>query len=442
MISIICVFNDECAFRDILLASLKNQTYPHEIIALDNRDRKFSSAAAALNHGASLAKGDYLMFVHQDIELASDDWLEQAVRLVAGLPDAGIAGVAGMKEGKGPYEDLKRGNPIFAGLPWNPSNRIDRPETVQTLDECLLIVPRDVFAGLAFDERTFDGWHCYAPDYCLGVRTLGKRAYVLPLTVCHRSLRTNTLDLLNYQVRLYRKYGREYGTINTTNSNLTRSILRLRLAYSRIQPVLARWFPEWTEILGKELRGCRSLLDLGCGPSSPVHRFRIPETVGVDIYAPYIKESRKKRLHTRYLLADLTEVSFPDRSFDVVLCSEVIEHLPKDKGEALIASATRWAGTKVILTTPNGSVHQDEIGDNRSQRHVSAWTVADLKRMGFKVTGISGLKYLRTDLGRVRFRPSWLWNLASNISQKFTRRVPRLAFQLFAVKKTGPASPG
>ncbi len=442
MISVICVYNDERAYRDILLESLKGQTHPHEVIGVDNRAGRFSSAAAALNHGASLARGDLLLFIHQDVELATGDWLERAARLTAGLPDAGIVGVAGMKAGRGPYEDLKRGNVMFEGLPWNRAGTLDRPEEVQTLDECLAIIPRDVFAALQFDESTFDGWHCYAPDYCLSLRALGRKSYVIPLPIYHRTLRSNTRDLLRYQVRLFRKHGRAERIINTTNCALTRSSLRLRVAYSRVQPVLARWFPEWTVFLARELHGCRSLLDLGCGPSSPVRLFHVPETVGVEVFPPYLEDSRKKGIHSRYILADITTVSFPERSFDVVLCTEVIEHLPKDKGLALIASAARWAKNKVILTTPNGSVHQGAIGGIGSQAHVSSWTVKDLKRMGFRVAGISGLKYLRTDLGRVRYRPYVFWNLVSNVSQKITRWAPRLAFQLFAVKETGPEPPG
>ena len=71
MISIICVFNDKKVLNECLLESLKNQTANYELILIDNTNRKFKSASEALNYGAKKAKGNYLMFVHQDMFLCS-----------------------------------------------------------------------------------------------------------------------------------------------------------------------------------------------------------------------------------------------------------------------------------------------------------------------------------------------------------------------------------
>jgi hypothetical protein len=65
--------------------------------------------------------------------------------------------------------------------------RIDKPERVQTVDECLFIIPKTVFAKLGFDEQVCSDWHLYAVEYCLDAAKLGYEAYTLPLEAHHRS---------------------------------------------------------------------------------------------------------------------------------------------------------------------------------------------------------------------------------------------------------------
>ena len=68
-ISVICVFNNMDQFEKQLNKSLKQQDVDYELIAIDNSNNKFSSASQALNYGSEKAKGDILVFSHQDIFL-------------------------------------------------------------------------------------------------------------------------------------------------------------------------------------------------------------------------------------------------------------------------------------------------------------------------------------------------------------------------------------
>ena len=56
MISIICVYNDENIFRSWLLQSLEKQTVEYELIALNNAEGEFKSAAQAYNYGVQQTK--------------------------------------------------------------------------------------------------------------------------------------------------------------------------------------------------------------------------------------------------------------------------------------------------------------------------------------------------------------------------------------------------
>ena len=216
MISIVCVYNNEEILNDYLLKSLKDQTVNYELVTLDNTEGKFKSAAEALNYGGRKAKGKYIMFVHQDADLCSNSWLEEVEKMVDDLPNLGIAGVAGKKDERGTMTNIKHGNPPkHAG-----SITIKKPEEVQTLDECLAIIPKSVFDTHQFDETVCDDWHLYAVDYCLSIKKLGFDAYAIPMFVYHRSQGYSIISgSENYHLTLekvLKKHKKHYLKIYTT----------------------------------------------------------------------------------------------------------------------------------------------------------------------------------------------------------------------------------
>ena len=183
MISIVCVYNNERLLADFLLDSLSRQTAHYELITIDNAENQFTSAAQALNCGGRKARGKYIMFVHQDIRLCSIEWLHDAERMLDSLQNLGVAGIAGRREGGCILANLTNGTPPTAAGTYIGAE----PVAVQTLDECLTIVPRHVFNVLQFDEITCDGWHLYAVEYCMSSRLLGFTLHVLPFHTYHAS---------------------------------------------------------------------------------------------------------------------------------------------------------------------------------------------------------------------------------------------------------------
>ena len=216
MISIVCVYNNKEILDNYLLKSLKNQTVDYELIVLNNIKGQFKSAAEALNHGGKKAKGKYIMFVHQDVDLCSNTWLEKIEKVLDELPNLGIAGVAGKKDEKGVMTVIKHGNPPkHAG-----SITIKKPEQVQTLDECLVLIPKSVFDMLQFDEEVCDGWHLYAVDYCLSIKKRGFNVYVIPMFVYHRSPGYSFSEEYYLTLeKVLKKHKKHYKRIYTTMGN-------------------------------------------------------------------------------------------------------------------------------------------------------------------------------------------------------------------------------
>ncbi|MBU2595771.1 glycosyltransferase family protein [Patescibacteria group bacterium] len=221
-LSIISVYNDKKSLKENLLPSLKKQTLRFELILIDNRNnRRFNSAASALNWAAKKAQGKYLLFVHQDIILPDKNWLRKAEKILNKLPKLGIAGIAGINK-----KSLATGYIDDGGQPWG--RPFKKPQRTQTLDECLIIIPRKVFKKLQFDEKNFDHWHCYAVDYSLAVTYRGFKAYAIPLFAKHMCRRMNLTDLLIHQEKVLKKHYPKYKYICTTCGFLTPSTIAFR----------------------------------------------------------------------------------------------------------------------------------------------------------------------------------------------------------------------
>jgi SAM-dependent methyltransferase len=188
--------------------------------------------------------------------------------------------------------------------------------------------------------------------------------------------------------------------------------------------------------LQKELSDCKSVLDLGCGPNSPLQYCNVTLKVGVDWFEPYLEESKKKKIHNQYIKADITEIEFQPQSFDAVVALDVLEHLEKEKGYELLKKMEKWARKKIIIFTPNGYISNDCIDNNPLQEHKSGWEFDDFKNLGFKIYGMNGWKKLRGPRTFIKYKPRILWTIISDITQSIVYYYPKLAFHLFAVKKT------
>jgi GT2 family glycosyltransferase len=189
MISVVCVFNNRQCLDRWLVSSLRRQTAQHELHLVDNTDGAFASAAEALNHGAKQASGDYIMFAHQDISLTTTDWLDTTESLISTLPSLGVAGVAGKVE-KGPHtlSNIKHGDPPIYAC----DTRLSMPVKVQTLDECLAIIPEAVFRRHRFDKDLCPDWHLYIVEYCLRLKCEGFEVYVIPQPLYHEGASIGT----------------------------------------------------------------------------------------------------------------------------------------------------------------------------------------------------------------------------------------------------------
>jgi len=215
MISLICVYNNKEVLDKYLLETLKTQTVEYELILINNINNKYDSASNALNYGGKKATGKYLMFVHQDVKLKSEKWLNNVEMSLDSLENLGIVGVAGVSERfDGIISNIKHGNPPRAA----GTIQINHPVEAQTLDECLFIIPRSIFDKCQLNED-IKGWHLYAVDYCLNIKKTSLKVYIIPNLIYHRSYEFKIAlpkDYYKILKKILEYHRNEYKKIHTT----------------------------------------------------------------------------------------------------------------------------------------------------------------------------------------------------------------------------------
>lgn len=204
--TVVCVYNSEATLEKYLRPGLRRQTAPYELQLVDNRSRQFPNAAAALNHGARGASTDYLVFIHQDVELLTPDFFESASVHLTRLPELGLAGIVGAAP-NGRSTVLRgrclQGDADAARF----ESGYDAPAAVQTVDEMLMIVPRGWFEQGGFDSNACPAWDLYGVEYALYSAKHGRQVVVLPLAVRHASwgkLRRGYFESLEGVLRKHR----------------------------------------------------------------------------------------------------------------------------------------------------------------------------------------------------------------------------------------------
>lgn len=204
-----------------------------------------------------------------------------------------------------------------------------------------------------------------------------------------------------------------------------------------LKKIYRKLFPNYENELNWAIGNSKSVLDVGCGFPSPIQKFSSRfYSVGTDIFLPSIEKSRAARIHSDYVQADVMDIDkhFPPNSFECVLASDLIEHLPKEQGDNFLKKVEDIAEKRIIIFTPNGFLPQQSYDNNPWQEHKSGWSVEDMEKRGYEVIGINGWKPLRGEFVKLKYRPRFFWQIVSDFTQLYTRKNPKAAFQILCIK--------
>jgi len=199
---------------------LKSLQYPIHVF-----EEKYSFGGMN-NFGASKAEGEYLLFLNDDVEITSPNWLEAFLTL--GLKES--TGVVGGKllldDGK--LQDC--GGIVWKnGNAWNYGRNQDPDEPglnyVRDVDYCsgsCLFVRKEIFDKVGGFDRKFDPAYWEDVDLCFSIRKLGYKILYQPLaTLIHyegstQGTSTDT-GLKSYQVENLKKFQEKWKSVIDTH---------------------------------------------------------------------------------------------------------------------------------------------------------------------------------------------------------------------------------
>lgn len=139
------------------------------------------------------------------------------------------------------------------------------------------------------------------------------------------------------------------------------------------------------------------VLDIGCGLGKWGHlikihscisftiwghlvNFKEPEIIGIDISLEYLHRAR--HIYDSVVMCSSTHLPFLKNSFDTVVASETIEHIPYYEGFNLISESERVAEKVVIITTPPPRTV------SLCSEHISSWKASDFRKLGYELYGV------------------------------------------------------
>lgn len=200
------------------------------------------------------------------------------------------------------------------------------------------------------------------------------------------------------------------------------------------------------------------ILDVGCGTGRDL--IELAKTgcrcIGIDFSSKMIEEARKELLKNAITTAELesgdaTNLRFPDKMFDKVFASEVLEHIPNyDRAISEMARVLKPSGY-LVITTPNRRslygfdryIIREKLLRMKSAHPYDAWKTFDelataLNNNGFAIAGFSGGCYIPGSL-LPRWTPKIIKRVlvsVGRVSENWLSRVfPRNGY-ILAIKAT------
>lgn len=495
---IIPTYNSWGTLRDCLISVQKQTLELFEIIVVDNASsddtsdkvkknfpnvrlitlKKNTGVTGGRNTGIRNANlsADYLFFFDHDM-VADKNMLKELTKVAEMDPNIGIITPKiyywGNKKriwSAGTGINLWTGQILFRG--GQDIGQYETENEVQVAPAVLLVKRLVINKLRSFDDRYFATYE--DTDFCFRAKRDGFKVFYAPRAIAYhkipsdperesRRLLSRAYWIGRNRILFMKDFGSNFLIFTLFLPIYTIYYIRLALRYNKFNSwisflhgcangMLTVLIPEkklpFTSIsiirnaVGDEVR---TVLDLGCGYGGlmkAISRDESWEVTGVDADSNSLQSARNTPAYKYLIKGDLETVVRglikKKQKFDVVLMSQVIEHLTKQKGERILDLIEKLVIKRIVITTPNGFMEQIEesLDGNIHQEHLSGWQKEDFAKRGYEVNGV-GFKLIWSfsGLGRTNFKMSVIiFRMIGWIVAPFTYYFSALGVGLVAVK--------
>ena len=195
MISIIICSINESLLKECKASIDKYINTHYELIVIDNL-RFNLSITQAYNKGASEAKFDLFLFLHEDIEFYTNDWGNILISIFK-QNKIGVLGIAGstylpsVPSGWYLHDEKYNNVYIHQGFKYKEAPvRIDNQgedlSPVYLLDGVFLAMRKEVWVEFPFNEK-LGGFHAYDVDICQRVCSKYQNIFTKQIEILHKS---------------------------------------------------------------------------------------------------------------------------------------------------------------------------------------------------------------------------------------------------------------
>ncbi|MFH1783737.1 MAG: methyltransferase domain-containing protein [bacterium] len=130
----------------------------------------------------------------------------------------------------------------------------------------------------------------------------------------------------------------------------------LRMINYKTNPHRIEVTRQYVGFVVKEAQGCKTVLDLGCGPGLSSYMLKEQGFIvtGLDISQQFLDVSKHKESQTlHFIQGNVCALGFADNSFDIIACHELIEHIVKVDEALTEMKRVVKGGGKIIILAPN-----------------------------------------------------------------------------------------
>ena len=132
-----------------------------------------------------------------------------------------------------------------------------------------------------------------------------------------------------------------------------------------------------------------SVLDVGCGQGSFLQELQAEfphiEPHGIDISSSAVDLARMRVANGRFRVLDITD-EFSGEKCDLVVCSEILEHIPDDM--LALQNLRKMTGKYLLVSTPQGRMRDFEKQVGHVRNYAPGELVRKITASGFTVRSV------------------------------------------------------